>query len=171
MNRFKKIIASFVAVISILAFNVTGAGAEWKASGTKWWYSQGSSYATGWTQIDGQWYYFDSNGYMVTGWMQYGNSWYYFYDNGMMAHDCYIGSYYLNSNGEWTTHTSSYTGGSSYSSVSGSSQNKNKTAYLSATGKKYHSIPNCGRMDSSKATTTTVEKAEAGGYGRCSKCW
>ena len=37
MNRFKKIIASFVAVISILAFNVTGAGAEWKASGTKWW--------------------------------------------------------------------------------------------------------------------------------------
>ena len=65
MNKFKKIIAAFVAVVSILAVNFTGASAEWRQSGDSWWYSQGSSYATGWNQIDGQWYCFDSNGYMM----------------------------------------------------------------------------------------------------------
>lgn len=45
------------------------------------------------------------------------------------------------------------------------------TAWLSATGSKYHSINNCGRMNPDKATQTTVSAAEAAGYERCSKCW
>lgn len=45
------------------------------------------------------------------------------------------------------------------------------TAWLSATGDKYHRINNCGRMNPDKATMTTVAAAEAAGYGRCSKCW
>lgn len=45
------------------------------------------------------------------------------------------------------------------------------TAYLSATGSKYHSIDHCGNMNPNKARKTTVAEAEASGFGRCSKCW
>lgn len=38
-------------------------------------------------------------------------------------------------------------------------------------GKKYHSINNCGNTDSSKATQITKTQAEAMGLGPCSKCW
>lgn len=177
MKKFKKIIAAFVAVVSILAANVTGASAEWKQSGNGWWYSQGgSSYATGWNQIDGQWYYFDSTGYMKTGWVYDGGNWYYFYGDGTMAHDCYIGDSYLSSSGAWTnsvptTNDNSYTGGSSYTTGTNSNDNQSQTAYLSATGSKYHSVPNCGKMNPNNATKTTVAEAEAAGYERCSKCW
>lgn len=43
--------------------------------------------------------------------------------------------------------------------------------WLSATGEKYHSIPNCGRMNPDKARQVTKSQAEASGYGPCSKCW
>lgn len=49
----------------------------------------------------------------------------------------------------------------------GSSQ----TAWLSATGDKYHSIPDCGRMNPNKATKTTVGAAQAAGYEACKICW
>ena len=38
-------------------------------------------------------------------------------------------------------------------------------------GKKYHSINNCGNTDSSKATQITKEHAKAKGLEPCSKCW
>lgn len=47
----------------------------------------------------------------------------------------------------------------------------NTVCYLSATGKKYHSINNCGKMNPAKATQTTVSDAIAKGMGKCSKCW
>lgn len=43
--------------------------------------------------------------------------------------------------------------------------------WLSATGEKYHSIPNCGRMDPSKARQVTEADAIAQGYDACSKCF
>ena len=47
----------------------------------------------------------------------------------------------------------------------------NATAWLSATGSKYHSIPDCGNMNPNNARQTTVSQAQAMGYGACSKCW
>ena len=38
-------------------------------------------------------------------------------------------------------------------------------------GKKYHSINNCGNTDSSGATQITKTQAEALGLSPCSKCW
>lgn len=168
MKTLKRAIACFVAAISIFALNTTASNAEWRASGSNWWYSEGNSWATRWREIDGKWYYFDSNGYMVTGWMQDSKGdWYYFYSNGMMAHDCEIDGYYLNSNGVWISKSSS---GNNYSSESSYNNNKNETVYIPATGKKYHSIPNCGKMNPNNATQTTVSDAEARGYEPCSKC-
>ena len=43
--------------------------------------------------------------------------------------------------------------------------------WLSATGSKYHSINDCGRMNPNTARQITLAEAEAGGYERCSKCW
>ena len=43
--------------------------------------------------------------------------------------------------------------------------------WLSATGSKYHSINNCGRMNPNNARQVTIAEAEHQGYGRCKKCW
>ena len=43
--------------------------------------------------------------------------------------------------------------------------------WLSATGSKYHSIPNCGNMNPNKAYQVSRASAEAEGYEPCKKCW
>ena len=52
--------------------------------------------------IDGEWYYFDYQGYMVTGWLYLTstNCDYYFYSNGVMARNCELwGTHKFDSNG------------------------------------------------------------------------
>ncbi|MBS5939634.1 hypothetical protein [Clostridium sp.] len=43
--------------------------------------------------------------------------------------------------------------------------------WLSATGEKYHSRNNCGRMNPSKARQVTLESARSQGFEACSKCY
>lgn len=43
--------------------------------------------------------------------------------------------------------------------------------WISATGSKYHSINNCGRMNPDKASLVTEAEAKNKGLGKCSKCW
>ncbi len=43
--------------------------------------------------------------------------------------------------------------------------------WKSATGKKYHSVNDCGNMNPNKAKQITKSEAEAMGLGQCSKCW
>ena len=43
--------------------------------------------------------------------------------------------------------------------------------WISATGSKYHSINNCGKMNPNKATQMSKEQAESQGYTACSKCY
>ncbi len=72
----------------------------WKQIGTKWYYfNAGGVMLTGWQKLGSDWYYFNASGVMLTGWQKIGTKWYYFYYNGKMAHDTYIGRYYLDSNG------------------------------------------------------------------------
>ena len=99
MKIFKRITGSIVATIIVLASAPLAANAEWRQSNNGWWYSQGSSYATNWAKIDGQWYYFDFNGYMKTGWIKDNGNWYYLNKDGTMAYDTIIDGYYINSNG------------------------------------------------------------------------
>lgn len=58
-------------------------------------------------------------------------------------------------------------------SAQASNSNSSSTAmcWLSATGSKYHSINNCGRMNPNNARQVTIAEAERQGYGRCKKCW
>ena len=82
MNKLKRISLLLLAFMLIAIGNPTGATAAWKRDNNGWWYTEGSSWITGWKNIDGKYYYFDSNGYMDAG--------------------CYVGEYYLNSTGAWT---------------------------------------------------------------------
>ena len=43
--------------------------------------------------------------------------------------------------------------------------------WLSATGSKYHSIPDCGNMNPNNARQVSRSSAESMGYDACSKCW
>ena len=67
MKKFKltKVIASSLVIASVLALNPIGASAEWKEDGKGKWYTEGDSWVTGWKQINENWYYFNSDGYMA----------------------------------------------------------------------------------------------------------
>ncbi|MVX63698.1 hypothetical protein GKZ28_08315 [Clostridium chromiireducens] len=111
MKRFKRITTAMIASITLLAVVPVAAHAEWRESSSGWWYSQGNSYATGLRNIDGQLYYFDSNGYMKTGWIEDDENWYYFNEDGTMAHDTTIEGYYLNSDGTISSEVASISSG------------------------------------------------------------
>lgn len=51
-----------------------------------------------------------------------------------------------------------------------SSEPIGQMVWLSATGEKYHSINNCGRMNPNNARQVTLEYAQSN-YERCTKCW
>lgn len=87
-----------------------------------------------------------------------------------MAHDCYIGNYYLNSNGSWTTSVpvATTTTNSGNSNIE-TTKNKSQTVYITTTGKKYHKIPKCGNTKSSRAAT--LEEAQRYGLEACQKCY
>lgn len=60
---------------------------------------------------------------------------------------------------------------SSTSSFSSSNDSSGGMVWLSATGSKYHSIPDCGNMNPNNARQVSKSSAEARGYDACSKCW
>lgn len=60
---------------------------------------------------------------------------------------------------------------SSTSSSSSSNDSGGGMVWLSATGSKYHSIPDCGNMNPNNARQVSKSSAEAMGYDACSKCW
>lgn len=81
--------------------------------------------ATGWREIDGQWYFFNnsgamqaswyddgsswywfgSDGAMATGWRSIAGSWYCFGASGVMKANCWMGDYYFLPNGAMATNT------------------------------------------------------------------
>lgn len=146
MKKFKRLLASLMMALSFIAITPVAAHAEWKSDSTGWWYTEGNSWATGWRNINGNWYYFYSDGYM--------------------AHDEWIGDYYLGSSGAWTTESSSY----STSSVA-TTNDKTQMVYVasSGNGKKYHSNPNCSNMKGTRHIT--LSEAQSEGYTACSKCY
>lgn len=46
-----------------------------------------------------------------------------------------------------------------------------RMVWISATGSKYHSIPDCGNMNPANARQETESQAQAEGYDACKKCW
>ena len=55
------------------------------------------------------------------------------------------------------------------SAVPISAVTKEVTVYITATGKCYHTINNCGNTDPTRTTALTVSEAEALGYKKCGR--
>jgi len=79
----RTIVVMMVIVMTMSLFSGSVfADGGWRQDSNGWWYSTGDSYYKNqWAEIGGQWYFFDSNGYM--------------------EHDCYREGYWLGSNGAW----------------------------------------------------------------------
>ncbi|NOW84616.1 hypothetical protein B0H39_002497 [Clostridium beijerinckii] len=107
--KLRKAIACLTVALSLIAVAPVAANAAWKQNSTGWWYTEGSSYATGWREISGYWFFFKDNGYMATGWVQYQGHYFYLTSNGTMATNLWVQSggnwYYLGSNGAMLKNT------------------------------------------------------------------
>ncbi len=79
--KLTKITGGALVIASIFALNPMGVSASWKQDSNGWWNTENNSYAVGWRNIDGKWYYFGSDGYMV--------------------HDTTVDGYQIGSNGAW----------------------------------------------------------------------
>ena len=150
MKNLKKLLSALLVFISVIALNPTPAHAEWKQNATGWWYTEGSSWATGWRNLDSNWYYFDSNGYM--------------------AHDRTVDGYYLNSNGAWATSVPTVTTTTTNYGTGATLNTEQKTVWLAKTSKNkiYHFNSNCGNMKN--PTQSTLAEVQAEGYMPCEKC-
>ena len=78
---------------------------QWVLNNGKYWYrhQDGSYTKNDFEVIQGQTYYFDSNGYMVNGWKQVGTDWYYFNKAGHMIKNQWIDNYYFEADGKMAT--------------------------------------------------------------------
>jgi hypothetical protein len=55
----------------------------------------------GWKEINGKWYYFNTDGYMKKGWLKDGDKWYYLSSNGDMIKNTTIDGYSIGLDGTW----------------------------------------------------------------------
>lgn len=79
------------------AFNNHGATSSYTYDTSK--FPISSALSSGWSRINGIWYYFDNFGQAVTGWNKINGVWYYMYPGGSMATNTWIGNYYVNGSG------------------------------------------------------------------------
>jgi hypothetical protein len=85
-NKLKKILAIAMATTMVSTAAPLTVSAAWlNDSQNNWNWTENGSKATGWKQVDGTWYHFDTDGKMQTGWVQTEDSkWYYMSSNGGM---------------------------------------------------------------------------------------
>lgn len=153
---------------------ITSFAGQWKSDSTGWWYQNddGSYPVSGWQWIDGnddgiaECYYFDSNGYcLMNAVAPDGSS----VDvNGAWTIDGVVQTMEVEQTVAQTPAQPQQTSGEISSS---SGQETTSTVWIPATGEKYHSIPNCGRMNPDKATQMSLSEALSRGYTQCSKCY
>lgn len=78
----------------------------WNYISGKWYYMNfDGAMQLGWNYINDSWYHMDSNGAMETGWTYVDGEWYYMYSSGVMAHNTWIGDYFVGSNGAMVDET------------------------------------------------------------------
>lgn len=79
----------------------------WLKWNDNWWYLSDihdgywGHYVKGWKFVDGDWYFFGTDGKMVTGWIFDSGSWYFFDNGGRMLRNQYVDGWYLGDDGRW----------------------------------------------------------------------
>ncbi|MBS6195309.1 MAG: peptidoglycan DD-metalloendopeptidase family protein [Clostridiales bacterium] len=73
------------------------------ANGNRWQKKDGSIACNAWVTSNGKKYYLGHDGAVQTGWLQLDSKWYYLNADGTAAENCWIDTYYIDSNGIWDT--------------------------------------------------------------------
>lgn len=85
------------------AYSSPAPSGQWiQAADGRWWYrhSDGSYKKNDWEFINGEWYYFDAEGWMKTGWIPWKGLWYYCDSSGKMLTNCWVeNKYYVGNTG------------------------------------------------------------------------
>ena len=180
MKRIKQWIAALCMTVSM---TVTAFGGQWMQGNSGWWYQNddGSYPVNCWQWIDGngdglaECYYFNANGYcLMNGQTPDGN----FVDaSGAWTVGGVVQTQLVNLSGgadlskAVKENSGRETTGSTVDAGSSFGYTAEATVWLSATGEKYHRIPNCGRMNPNKARQVSLDEAVAGGYQPCKNCF
>lgn len=101
-------LASFLGIVPVMpvsAMDAPGSGGNnWYYSDKNhhwYYYNEDRSVHTGWLLYEGEWYWFDSDGWMeASGYANIDGVRYYFFSNGQMAHNQYVGLKYMNKDGQ-----------------------------------------------------------------------
>ncbi len=179
MEKLKKILLIAGILTGLLSASVFAGEWHQTAEGCRYTQENGSFLTNTWEWIDGnqdgiaECYYFDGNGYCLTD----GNTpdGYTVDINGAWTVDGIVQTKLLQDVPEagaqqQTAGTQNGNAGTFAPSREDSRSSSNTTVWLSATGEKYHRIPDCGRMNPDKARSVTLEYAVSAGYDACKKC-
>lgn len=161
----KAVKAVLLSVVLTLLMGFTAFAGEWKQDSTGWWYQNddGSYTSSNWQWIDSngdgvsECYYFDGNGYCLMNTLT---------PDGNTVDTS--GARIIN--GIIQTQTATVAT-NQVSETSDTTVETTSNVWIPATGTKYHSIPNCGRMNPDKAQEIPLSEAIANGYSQCSKCY
>lgn len=189
MKRLKQLLAS---ILFSLVMTTSAFAGQWMQDTTGWWYQNddGSYPVNCWQWIDGngdgiaEYYYFNEHGYCLMSTVTPdGNT---VNANGAWVIYGRVQTQVVRTEQTDLSAANPYT--SPYTGVNVNpvsvSQPVNPPAeskaaetpvtamvWLSATGQKYHRIPNCGNMNPNKARQVSLEEAVAEGYTACKKCY
>lgn len=187
MRKIKQFAA---AALMTFMVNLTAFGGQWMADESGLWYQNddGSYPSDGWQWIDAdndgvsECYYFDKNGYCLINTItpdgKMVNA------SGALVVDGLVQTQISAQpdktlSGETTAQTQETAPVQTQEINVTSTQTQEQqsghrvaeTVWLSATGKKYHRIPNCGKMNPSKARQISADEAVSLGYEACKKCY
>ncbi len=111
MNKKNIVILALASLMGLAPVMQASAMDAPGSGGSNWYYSdknhhwyyydEDRSVHTGWLFYEGEWYWFDSDGWMeASGYANIDGTRYYFFSNGQMAYNQYVGLKYMNHDGQ-----------------------------------------------------------------------
>lgn len=173
----KKAKLFLVTLAMTAAMSISALAGQWQQDSTGWWYqNDDGTYPTAcWQWIDGdndgtaECYYFDNSGYcLMNTTTPDGNT---VDKNGALMVSGLVQTKTNKQSSNTSQNSNTSQTATKADTSSQTTSNVSKTVWLSATGEKYHSIPNCGRMNPDKARQISLSEALEMGYTQCSKCY
>ena len=162
----KRVFIFAITCLLVIGMSITCLAGTWKQDEKGYWYvNDDGTYPTNtWMTIDGKEYYFNADGYLLVN---------------TITPDGFT----VDSNGEKcsaansigntsaTVNVKQNTGGSSVTRTNAGTQSTTSTGgvWITNTGEKYHSKPNCGQTKN--ARQATVQEAKNLGLEPCKKCY
>ena len=181
----------------LFSLNVFAAGFTQDAAGIHYQNDDGTFVTSSWVEVNNLWFLFDANGVCVNpagalapddtdGNYQIVTSYTPFAtDDAALLNQCLTDGTVVNVDGQYFITPQAATANRNATRAASNVQQpvpvqeevieepklEPTMVWLSATGKKYHSIDHCGNMNPKNAIRVTLEEAQRRGKTKCSNCW